>query len=337
MLTESHPANEILEAPNAMQSAKEYNSGIFAMKDIAGETFELGVAPDENSSKFVRMYFMSPWDVEVHPGDDFGNPISHYQHYRFQDLSYIPKNQVLHSKYFNPDDYWRGLSPLQPAIHSVLQNSSLIEWGQALAERNGYTPSVMTMGEYADGRVESNVRDKIEAQQRDINKAGVPVIVEGVPDAKMLNFSASMKDAEAIKQIQMSSQQISLALNWPQELAGGEKKFTNFEQARKYAYQIGIIPMLDDRRDELNRFHHDGLLEGGKYYIDYDLTGVEALQEQADEISKRVIEQWRNDVLTLAETREMLGLEEPDSRLADLRYSEMRFNPNALISDVPEL
>ena len=336
VLTESHEANEILEEPNSMQSAKEYNSGIFAMKDIAGETFELGVSPDEGGNKFVRMYFMAPWDMKVCPGPDFMNPISHYEHQRFQGLEYIDRRQVLHSKYFNPDDFWRGLSPMQPAIHSVLQNSSLVEWGQALAEKNGYVPSVLT---YADNdeRFEQNLRDKIDEQQRDPSKAGTPVTVGNIKDPKVLNFTQSMKDADAIKQIQMSSEQISVAFNWPKELIGGDKKFSNFEQARKYAYQIGIIPMLDDRRDELNRFHKDGLLEGGKYYIDYDLTGVEALQEQADEISKRVLEQWRMDVLTLAETREKLGLEEPDMRLADLRYSEMRFNPNALIGDVPEL
>lgn len=335
-LTETHPMNEVLERPNPMQSMKEYNTGIFAMKDIAGESFELGVPADEQSREFLTMYFMAPWDVEIHPGEDFANPIGWYENTKHLSLRRLPAYQVLHSKYFNPNDYWRGLSPLQPAIHPILTNSSITEWAQATAENNGYTPGLINLGEMGDLTDETNLRDKIEEQKRDPNKSGIPPVIAGFKGANYLSFSQSMRDAEGIKQIQMTAEQIAVALNWPKELLGGEKKFSNFEQAQRYAYQIGIIPMLDDRRDELNRFHHDGLLEEGKYYIDYDLSGIESLQEQAKEISDRVLAQWRADLITLAEAREMLDLEEPDPRLADLRHSDMRMNPLAM-PDVPEL
>jgi len=317
-------ANELLEQPNSMQGAKEYNEGVFAMKEIAGETFELGLAPDEaNPERFIRMYQLYPWDVEVKIGDSFLNPIDCYKLLTLGQGRTIPVNQILHQKYFNPMDFWRGLSPIQAGVHAVLENTAQQKWGQALAENNGNLPGVLNFEGLQDGQAAA-IKEKIREQKVDFDGAGLPVVTSGTK-GQWLQMAMTQKDAESLNRIKLTAEQISLMFKWPAELVSGDKKFNNFEMAMKWAWTSSLIPALDDRRDELNRFHHNGLLEGGRFYIDYDVSQIEALQPDLDKVSTRVQAEWRSNLITYGEARERLNYDvDPTDPMNNLRFNEMQ-------------
>lgn len=313
--------NELLEHPNALQGAKEYNEGVYAMKDIAGETFELGISgSDTEPLKFSRMFQLYPWDVEIELGDNFLNPIAGYK-INSVNRSYDIE-QFLHMKYFNPVDFWRGLSPLQSGINAILENTAHATWGQALAEQNGFLPGVLNFEGLQDGQALA-IKEKLREQKIDVDGAGLPVVTGG-QKASWLSFGINPRDADQVNKVKLTAEQIAIMFNYPAELVSGDKKFNNFEQAQKWAWQSSIIPMLDDRRDELNRWLAKGLLDKDNLYIDYDVSGVEALQPDLDARSVRVRAEWRDNLITLEEARDRLELDTTGLGLmAGFRYNDM--------------
>lgn len=322
-----HPIQDILDCPNPLQGASEYNSAIFAMKDIAGETFEIHFAPDEYSDKWVRWYQVQPWNMEVEVGQDFLNPIGGYKVLNFGDRGKgFPVGQVLHQKYFNPMDFWRGLSPLQAAIMNVTESNAQQEWGASLAQNHGHVNKVLSIEDMAGSKA-PEVKEAIHKQRLDKDMAGLPVVLGNMKGINVIDLAVNMADAKSLERIQLTANQIALAFKWPAELIGdaGQKTHANYEQAIKWAWQSSLLPMLDDRRDELNRFHRKGILEGGKYYIDYDVSDVEALQPEVKELSDRVSNEWRSDLITLEEAREKLNYDTTNlGVMGGMRYSDMR-------------
>lgn len=83
---------------------------------------------------------------------------------------------------------------------------------------------------------------------------------------------------------------------------------SNYQEARKSFYQETILPLMDKLRDRLNvwlipMFEDD--LE-----LRYDKEEVEALQEDRESLSGRLINQWNAGLITLNEVRDQLGMSE---------------------------
>jgi hypothetical protein len=105
----------------------------------------------------------------------------------------------------------------------------------------------------------------------------------------------------------MSILEICAAFGVPPEIVGyGENKtYSNYQEARRALYEDAVIPMLNKIRD---KFNADLVPKfGGNLYLDFDLSGIEALQENRDAVYTRAENAYKSGLLMLDEARFEIG------------------------------
>jgi phage portal protein BeeE len=96
----------------------------------------------------------------------------------------------------------------------------------------------------------------------------------------------------------------------------------NMETAQRMSWLNGIVPEQDSFADAINELIPLMDARPDTARFDFDRSQVEALQENADNLSTRVMAQWKDDAITHDELRGRLGYKTDDARKGKY-YSEL--------------
>jgi len=284
--TIKHPLDAILATPNVIHSSHKLwsqwalnmatggESGIEVVYNKRGQLTELwphsasafGVLPNKDKENYY-----------VPAGYRIYNPESAFS----KALYDLNTDEFMHFKFHNPENGWRGMSPISIAKATIKTEIYANQWTLSYF-LNGATPGIAIIA--PSGLTPDEKKEIISSfQQRyGLSASGAgwhtPLVLEqGVSDIKP--FSSLPKDMEWVNQQKLNRDTIGAIFGIPDEIAGhGRDTYENFDVAERVLWTITISSLIFMRDDELTfAFHKNGLLESD-LKCQTDLTKIWALR-----------------------------------------------------------
>lgn len=316
---DGHEVLDLLQRPNRwyQRSYQQFIQAWVMHLEIGGESFMEPVGPDTRQAPPQQLYLVPPKDVTFRRGNSDA-PIRGFSFTGRRDgeYDYSPdplETEVFYSRYYNPLNPLRGMSPAFAASFSIDVNNEGRRWNLGLLQ-NGAAHSgiISTEGPFSESQIES-IKQKFNRKVAGARNAGKILALDGLEGGKV-NFepvSQTVKDMQWGDMNKMSALEVALVWGMPPEMLGNaeQKTFANYKEARKAFYKEKIIPLMDFIYGDLNAnllplFGDDNL------WLDYDAEQVEALRDDVDKLHERVRKDVQKSVLMINEAREAIGRED---------------------------
>jgi HK97 family phage portal protein len=278
----SGPLPELLARPNPYQSHFDFVEQHQTSMDLAGESFiYLDRGPSATGgvdAMYVLPIFNEQTMTVVRKSKKF-DPAAEVAGYIYQvgneKISYLP-DEIVHVRYPNPFDPYRGLAPLRAAALSVESDLMAQQYNAAF-----FVNSAEPRGHYEAEGVVLDAQYKrfqklIEARHRGYHKAHRPLILQNM---KWVSTQLSPKDSEFLEQRKFSREEIiaiygvrpvvvGLLEHNPQ--ANAEIQWRDFWSA---SMQPKMAKLVNALNGELAPIFGEGLV------IEWDFSRIGPLQE----------------------------------------------------------
>ena len=303
---------ELMESPNPDKSWSDFIQDLLTHKILTGNAFaawELGSGLNEG--KPLHLYSIPSEQMQIVISED-QKGISGYQlDFAWSDTNIIPASDVLHVKAPNPDydeegDWLYGQSPFRAARRSIQTYNESLETGVWFLENKG--AQVVLTNKDSEIELSPEALDEFKKQFRmqsqGAKNAGNIPIVDG--DLGKIDIGSSAADLLVLEQRDKAALEICNVMNFPATLIGlNDATYQNAKEAKKALWESVIIPELCELRNGLNRWLAPKFGKG--IYLDFDLNGIDALQE--DKLLRgKAIKEFAG-FITINEARAKAGLD----------------------------
>ncbi len=218
-----------------------------------------------------------------------------------EQVAYTP-DEVVWLRYFNPLEEMAGLSPLAPARLSADMGHEGLQFNRHLL-RNSARPDflLLTNQEMNDAELE-DFYARWEQRYQGPDNAHRPAVASAVRDVKTLGLSH--RDIDFIQGLRWSLEEVSRTYGVPKLLLGDFERATyaNVQASDRMFWRNTVVPEVRFLEDQMNR----ALLPKLGYpdlTVEFDLSAVEALQEDENSRVQRETALLDRGVLTINEVR----------------------------------
>lgn len=301
----SNPLNRLIKSPSKGQTWQQFLEELITHLEIGGEAFVRGIFVD-NDSRIAQLQLLRPDRVEVKV-KTVGLLQSRSYTYSLDGVEKgtFTDDEVLQVKFYNPLNDLRGLSPCRAIRHAIQSNNEARRWNKNLLQNDARPSGAFSVkGELQDSQIQA-IREMINERFTNPANARRPLLLQG--ETRWINFGYSPGEMDWLGGLASSTREICSGLNVPEELVGGSRKtYENYEAALKGLYTENLLPLLDMIRGSLNLWLVPKVVGADTdYYLDYDKTMIDVLQDDADKLYKRANVAT---YMTIDERREIVGL-----------------------------
>lgn len=311
---EAHELLDVLHRPNNIyqRSYGQFIKANIMHLELGGETL---IEPMSGARGMPRrLYALPPRDVEFIPGRN--QPIKEIivrgapRNERYQYHLDPTESEILFIKYYNPINPVRGLSPAAAAARSIGVNNEGREWNLKLLQNGAMPSGIVTAKGSITSQQADSLRKKFNQRHAGSKNVGKIMAVDEVEGLDFAPMSLSGKDMMWGKLNRTSALETAIVWGVPPEIIGDSesKTYSNYKEARRAFYLEKVTPLLDFLFGEFNasivpRFGED-------LWLDYDVSGIEVLQDDVEELHNRVREDFEAGLISLNEGRQAIGYEE---------------------------
>ena len=297
-----HWSLDFLEQPNPDMTFKELINAYYIYLLSLGNSYMY--SPVLTSERRNELWIMPAEEIEIVMGQWY-EPIKGYKLITGQQEIEFDRNEVLHSKLFNPrfagGQWVYGLSPISVALEIIKGYNLGVERMQNSFINGGPEYAIFTKEGLLNG-------EQLKQMEETFNRK-----FTGSKNAKKMAFSSQPLDA-----VKLGSDPVDLSIidnniqclrtlcnvyNVSSILFNDSANSTldNYKQARLDMYNDAIIPLNTDLAQRLTKFLK---LKNEGLHFEFDYSDVEVLQESLETRYKGL-----NDVnyLTSNEKREKIG------------------------------
>ena len=225
-----------------------------------------------------------------------------------ENVAYTP-DEIVWLRYFNPLEELAGLSPLAPARLSADMGHEGLRFNRHLL-RNSARPDflLLTNHELNDAELE-DFYERWEQRYQGPGNAHRPAVASAVRDVKTLGLSH--RDIDFIQGLRWSLEEVSRAYGVPKLLLGDFERATyaNVQASERMFWRNTVVPEVRFLEDQMNR----ALLPKLGYpqlRAEFDLSAIEALQEDEASRVQRETALLDRGVITINEVRRERNLPE---------------------------
>ena len=304
---ETHPVQELIARPNAVQGRAAFLEALYGQLLLTGNAYVEAVGAGELP---LELHVLRSDRMSLVPGED-GWPVAYDYAVGGRKHRYAVgggASPICHIRNFHPQDDHYGLSALQAAATAIDVHNSASRWSKALLD-NAARPSGAIVYQGADGAstLSQDQYDRLlhemETQHQGARNAGRPMLLEGGLDWKPMGFSPS--DMEFQKTKEAAAREIAIAFGVPPMLLGipGDATYANYQEANRAFYRLTVLPLAARVTSAIA----DWLSDFTDVRLDLrpDLDQIPALAGEREAQWRRVGEA---SFLTDAEKRRLLGL-----------------------------
>jgi len=273
----AHPVTELLDSVNPDHTPIDLWEAYCVQKLLGGEVF-LEIV-DDARGRPVELWNRRPDLVDVVPDETTPDyPIVAGYVYGEREL---PASSIIHDKFYNPRNPWRGLAPVTAARHGIIIDMYAQAWSRNFL-RSGARPDYGLVA--PEGLTETERQEYLQTladNYSGIENAHKPIILEnGVTDIK--TFSWAPVDIQWLEQRKTSRVEVAGVFGVPPEIMGwGEANtYENMDQAHRWFWRLTLLPFVGARDTGLTSFfrRRRPMLAPGER-VATDLGQVTALQE----------------------------------------------------------
>jgi HK97 family phage portal protein len=240
-LPTSHPLSRLLAQPNELQDSAEFFEAWAIYLSLSGSDYWNIV--DVDGGRPFKMYHLRPDWMTANP-----DPVTFISGYTLDNkagnkIEFTPK-EILHFKYLDPLDPFRGLSPLASAQRTIETENSALLWNKTMFDNSAIPGGVLTVPATT---MQTETREKLETDlqsqfgRENMNK---PLVLWGGMDWKQMGLSQKDLDFKELKL--MNKFEICAALGVPPGIVGANEDptYSNFGVERMAMWEDTIIPMV---------------------------------------------------------------------------------------------
>nr|DAL14494.1 MAG TPA_asm: portal protein [Caudoviricetes sp.] len=313
-----HPLQILLDKPNPFTSRSLFIKRMILQLELAGNSLEHMVL---QGGKPVELWNVGPDRIKPVKDDrDFIKSYEYRHSEREQDKIYLKPGEIIHSMYVDPSNPYWGVSPLQVAARTVDTDIEAVQWNKVALQNRAVTDGAFKIEKDITREQYLELRRQVREQHEGASNARAPWVLGS--GAEWQPMSLSPVDMDFIEGRKMTREEICAVFSVPPPLVGilDKANYSNMQEARRVFWLDTIIPLLTDIRDTLNRaltpyFQTDG----EEIMIDYDVSNVEALQENFKEKIETAKSLWSMGVpLNTINQRLDLGFEDMEG--GDIGY-----------------
>lgn len=303
-----HPLYDLMYRPNAKQTWQELLTQARGYLLTTGNAYFYAVRPEFGSraGKKGELWVLPSPLVEI----DGGGWMQEVTAYKIRNTNgtfttYAPED-VLHLKYWNPDDSKYGLSPVAAGIDSITAAKYGLTSRVRQYQNQGPAGIIYdeTSTEKWTAEQSATVRNWFRRFLPGGKQGGEIPVVGGKIGYTQLGLSPV--DLDVLAAIPHDKDAIADLYRFPGQLLNGSKgtTFSNMGEAGRGLYNRCIIPLESMLRDGLNRWL--GADYGDEVYLDFDLSGIPELQANKKELAEWLAVAWW---VPVEEKQKMMGVE----------------------------
>lgn len=192
----------------------------------------------------------------------------------------IEARWMVHDRFFNPLNSWRGLAPINAVREGVTIDLFAQAWSKSFLKNNARPDFAIIAPQGITKSEKDRMEEQFTLKHRGADNWHLPAILEeGVTDIK--TFSFPPKDLEWLEQRKFSRDEVGAIFGVPDEIMGyGKDTYENFQTALEVFWTLTMQPFA--RRRDVTLTHHFtryglGLRSGERFDTDFSEVGV--LQE----------------------------------------------------------
>jgi HK97 family phage portal protein len=292
----THPLNALLAKPNGYQTANEFTQASIGFKLITGNRFWFKnvLEAGANAGKPFAVYNLPPQHMTIIAGGQMFEVLG----YTMNCGNYveIPKQYVIHSRYWNPNydmagSHLWGLAPLKAGSKTVdlldkAEQRSVIMMDNAGAA--GLVFNKAAQAEDMSTEQAGELKRKLNEEVLGMDNAGAIALANG--DLGWINFAQKAVDMELIAQKKMGRDTLCNIYGAPPGLFDSNANATdnNIKAWNKQLITNCCLPALSEMREDWNEI---AKLYDDKIYVDYDISVFPELQEDLEKVAK-VMDRW---------------------------------------------
>jgi phage portal protein BeeE len=331
-IIDDHPFYELWERPNPTQTQTEWMQQFAMHHWLSGEVFinisgTLPSQSEENQGRKIgipaELWLPRPDHIKSIKANEESTEIEAFmlQADAKKDPEPWPAVNVegksvtgdtFYTRFVNPLDKWRGMSPFVPAQLGIKIGSDGRTWDLNMMQAGGRPSGMLIVAE--DENTETQRREIVRQYNEKnggLENVGAPVMAwglteDGTPLMQWVEMGKTPKDMDWIEAITLSKRDVSNVTGVPMPLLAdySDATLNNVSEAYDQFWLLGVLPYADMIRDAFNAY----LLPfyGDDVWLDYDKTEISALQEDLNEVYARLKEA---DYLTVDEKRDQVGME----------------------------
>lgn len=231
----------------------------------------------------------------------------------------IAKDDLVHSKLFNPVDDIYGMAPLQAAMLRVDAENEGITLMKRMLQR-GVSPGWIEAAK--DSMWEETQVAQLKERIRGSKAAGEELFLE---NATWHQMGFTPVDSGVSDQQILSKRDIASVFHVPSQLIGdaSTQTYSNYQEARRALYMEAVIPLLTQFRDDWNRTIGAALNSP----LDFDKDSFDAITAARQEATDRVVKLFTSGLITQDEGRR--DLEYDAAKPGDTFYAPANLMPLA--------
>lgn len=278
----SHQLNDFLMHPNNEISSTALWRQWSADLALGGETgFEF--VANRSGSRILEMWPHQPSRFSVQPDENLRTyyvPRGYHIEYQGVREYDLPADEFLHTKFYNPENPWRGISPMSAIRMSVAIEQLASAWSKMFftngARPDGIIIAPQGITKTEREEIENKFHERHGLTAKGVSWHKVAVLEQGVTDYKPINFT--VKDMQWAETRKLSANEILAIFGIPDELGGlGRNTYENFERAHLVFWSETMLPLIQFRDAEMSFFfRRRGLLTGDER-VQTDISGVSIL------------------------------------------------------------
>lgn len=311
---QGHPLVRLLENPNPYQGWHAIAKGLCLSFRTDGNGYWMmaqGAAGDPLQLWWIPHHKIRPrWDSS-------GNEYIGWYEYRVDGRAIrLEVDQVIHFRDgIDPDNDRLGCAALKSNLREVSTDNQGSSFTATIMRNMGVIGYALSPAAEGDSFGDKEERDEIADtfQERFSGEGrGKPLVASR--GMKIDRVGMTPEELALDKIMKIPESRICAALRVPAMVVGlavgaEQRTFNNYAEARKAAYEDGLIPLQKEIARTINRVLMPLLGDPENEHFMFDYSRVECLSESADSRSVRFGEEYaKNRVRTLNEARQPLGL-----------------------------
>jgi len=294
-------------APNDYMSARVLREICWLRLEVSGQSFVFMDRGETGQGPVQSLHVLdSGWSVQPIIDDTGPGGIGVLTGYRLNSSSgktgVLLPEEMLWLRYPDPDDVWGCLAPLRAATFAIDLDDYTRRYQTSVMRRNGTPAGVVYLGD-VDEDTHKQVSSELRARHESPETAGRHLVLSGPVQAKYERITLTPAEVGYLDTRVRSAEEIMLAFGIPRDYLMGGTTYENRDAARATLWSDTILPKLQTVASEIDLQTQPD----PHFTAHFDVSEVEALQENMDSRVSRTVSLVECDVLTIDEARADLG------------------------------
>lgn len=316
---DEHDVLTLLDRPNADEDGFEFLYRLLVYYCLAGEAVVHKVRAA--TGRVVQLQLLRPDRVE--PVVDKVGRVSRYA-YKIDGAKIVdidPRNVVVMRR-LHPRDDFRGLSPITVAARFADLDNQGADFLRSVLANGGIPRALLKFKQRVDPEGRLSVKHQWRDQYGSVNGWNDVAVIDEDVEFQRIGLNPTESDLSNI--FGETESRICMSFGVPPILIGAKvgidrATYSNYEQAMRSFWQQTLSPLFVQVAARLT--HGIAREFDERLYLSWDFSGVQAMRESEDAVFQRATKGWIDGVLTLNESRAMIG--KPPVVGGDVRRADM--------------